>query len=236
MRILLVYPQNPDTFWSFKHVLRLVSKKAALPPLGLLTVAAMLPAAWQLKLVDLNVERLSDDDLRWSDYVMLSAMLVHRESVNEIVARCEALGKTIIAGGPLFTTGHESFPKIQHFVLGEAEDIMPQLVADMTLGTLQRHYRSSEPPDINKAPVPRWDLVDLRHYVAMAVQFSRGCPFNCEFCDIIVMNGRVQGPRRPRSCCANWRRFSSAAGRTWCLSWTTISSATRSSRRRCCGS
>ena len=121
MNVLLVSPQSPDTFWSFKHVLRFVSKKSTFPPLGLLTVAAMLPRAWQLKVVDLNVVRLREDDLRRADVVMISAMLVHEASVREVVARCAALGKPVVAGGPLFTTGHESFPEIQHFVLGEAE-------------------------------------------------------------------------------------------------------------------
>ena len=148
IKVLLVYPQSPDTFWSFKHVLRFVSKRATFPPLGLLTIAAMLPADWQLKLVDLNVERLKDSDLRWADYVMLSAMIIHKQSVQEIVARCAASSKPVIAGGPLFTTGHEAFPAIQHFVLGEAEDVMPQLVADMRAGTLQPQYRAADRPDI----------------------------------------------------------------------------------------
>ena len=139
MKILLVYPQTPDTFWSFKHVLRFISKRAAFPPLGLLTVAAMLPGDWELRLVDTNVERLKDGDLRWADYVMIGAMIIHKESVNEIVERCRKLSKTIIAGGPLFTTGHAAFPRIQHFVLGEAEEIIPQLVEDMKAGTLRPH-------------------------------------------------------------------------------------------------
>jgi radical SAM superfamily enzyme YgiQ (UPF0313 family) len=126
MKILMVYPQNPDTFWSFKHVLRFVSKRSTFPPLGLLTVAAMLPADWAIKLIDLNVEHLKESDLCWADYVMISAMIVHTESVNEIVARCSALHRPIIAGGPLFTTGHRNFPSIQHFVLGEAEDLIPE--------------------------------------------------------------------------------------------------------------
>ena len=119
MKIRLVYPQNPDTFWSFKHVLHFVSKRSTFPPLGLLTVAAMMPADWQFQLVDLNVERLRDSDLRWADYVLISAMIVHKESVNEIVARCAALNKPVVAGGPLFTTGHTAFPGIQHFVLAK---------------------------------------------------------------------------------------------------------------------
>ena len=159
MKVLLLSPETPDTFWSFKHVLRFVSKKAAFPPLGLLTVAAMLPREWELRVVDKNVERLKDDDLRWADYVMISAMIVHKESVRSIMARCAALGKTVIAGGPLFTTGHEAFPEIQHFVLGEAEDVMPQLVEDMRRGTLQHVYRAPGRPDIKQTPVPRQNYI-----------------------------------------------------------------------------
>jgi radical SAM superfamily enzyme YgiQ (UPF0313 family) len=197
MKVLLVSPQTPDTFWSFKHVLRFVSKKAAFPPLGLLTVAAMLPRDWQLRVVDKNVTRLTDDDLRWADFVMISAMIVHKESVRSIAARCASCGKPVIGGGPLFTTGHEAFPEIPHFVLGEAEAVMPALVEDMRNGRLQRVYKAAGWPGLERTPAPRWDLVDLRHYVTMAVQFSRGCPFDCEFCDIIVMNGRVPRTKSP---------------------------------------
>ena len=197
MKILLVYPETPDTFWSFKHVLRFISKRAAFPPLGLLTLAAMLPGDWELRLVDTNVERLKDDDMRWADYVMISAMIVHKESVNEIVGRCRKLSKLIIAGGPLFTTGHTAFPQIQHFVLGEAEGIMSQLIADMQVGTLRHYYQAAGRPDITQVPAPRYDLIDFRHYATMAVQFSRGCPYDCEFCDIIVMNGRVPRTKSP---------------------------------------
>jgi radical SAM superfamily enzyme YgiQ (UPF0313 family) len=197
MKILLVSPQTPDTFWSFKQVLRLVSKRAAFPPLGLLTIAAMLPSDWEVRLVDMNVQRLTEEDLRWADYVLLSAMIVHKASVSQIAERCQALGKTVVAGGPLFTTGHEGFPQIQHFVLGEAEEVMPALVADLTARRLRRFYESEGRPDMTRVPVPRWDLIELRHYATMAVQFSRGCPFDCEFCDIIVMNGRVPRTKTP---------------------------------------
>jgi len=197
MNILLISPQTPDTFWSFKHAIRFVSRRASMPPLGLLTVAAMLPPEWNLRLVDLNVERLGDEDLRRADYVFLGAMIVQKDSVHEILARCAALGKTVIAGGPLFTTGHEAFPEIRHFVLGEAEELMPQLVADLQNGRLQGIYQSSHRPDITHTPAPRWDLIRFKHYVTMSVQFSRGCPFDCEFCDIIVMNGRVPRTKTP---------------------------------------
>jgi radical SAM superfamily enzyme YgiQ (UPF0313 family) len=197
MNILLLSPETPDTFWSFKHALRFVSKKAAFPPLGLLTVAAMMPDEWQYRLVDLNVRRLEDADLRWADFVMVSAMLVHADSVREVVARCVALAKPIIAGGPLFTTGYEKYPDIAHFVLGEAEEVMPQLVDDLRNGRLRAIYRAEGFPDVSRTPVPRWDLIDMRHYVTMSVQFSRGCPFDCEFCDIVVMNGRVPRTKKP---------------------------------------
>ena len=197
MKILLLYPATPETFWSFKHVLRFVSKHASFPPLGLLTVAAFLPADWEVKLVDQNVNRLTDDDVRWADYVMLSAMIVHKTSVSEIVNCCRRLRTPIIAGGPLFTTGHAAFPDIDHFVLGEAEEIMPQVIEDMRRGTVGHTYAASSRPDITRVPSPRWDLIDLCKYVTMSVQFSRGCPFDCEFCDIIVMNGRVPRTKAP---------------------------------------
>ncbi len=197
MKILLVSPQTPDTFWSFKHAVRFVSRKASMAPLGLLTVAGMLPPDWELKLVDLNVAPLRDEDLCWADYVLVGAMLVQRESVEEIAARCAKLGKPIIAGGPLFTTGYEAFPQIGHFVLGEAEDCLAELVADLREGRLRQVYRAANPPDITRSPAPRWDLIRLRDYVTMSVQFSRGCPFDCEFCDIIVMNGRVPRSKTP---------------------------------------
>lgn len=197
MKVLLVSPKTPATFWSFEHAVRFVSRKASMAPLGLLTVAAMLPEDWELKLIDLNVGRLRDRDLRWADYVLLGAMIVQKDSVREICARCKALGKTVIAGGPLFTTGHEAFPEIKHFVLGEAEEIMRQVVHDMQNGTLQPVYQALNRPDITNSPIPRWDLIDMRDYVTMSAQFSRGCPFDCEFCDIIVMNGRVPRTKTP---------------------------------------
>lgn len=197
MKILLISPPTPDTFWSFRHVLPFVSKRAAFPPLGLMTVAAMLPREWELRLVDMNVEHLKDEHLAWADWVFLSAMLVHRGAVEGVVSRCRASGKPVIAGGPLFTASPHLFPEIPHRVLGEAEELMPQLVEDMRRGEVKSSYRASARPAMSLVPVPRWDLVELKHYVTMAVQFSRGCPYDCEFCDIIVMNGRVPRTKCP---------------------------------------
>ncbi|GMU20791.1 MAG: hypothetical protein AMXMBFR13_08870 [Phycisphaerae bacterium] len=197
MNILLVSPATPETFWSFKHAVRFVSKKAAFPPLGLLTVGAMLPREWNLQLVDLNVSRLNDAQLDWADYVLVSAMLVHADSVRQVVSRCRARGRTVVGGGPLFTTSAQRFPEVEHVVAGEAEPVMAELVADLAAGTLKPHYQAAQRPDVRLTPIPRWDLIDLHKYVTMPLQFSRGCPFNCEFCDIVVMNGRVPRVKEP---------------------------------------
>jgi len=194
LKILLLYPRYPDTFWSFKHALRIISKKAALPPLGLLTVAAMLPKEWEKKLVDMNVTTLNDDDLQWADYVFISAMVVQKESVTEVVARCQKLGAKTVAGGPLFTTAHDEFEGIDHFVLGEAEVTLPRFLKDLAKGCPHHLYTSKERPNISQTPVPLWSLINMKKYSSMSLQYSRGCPFDCEFCDIIVLNGH-----RPRT-------------------------------------
>ncbi len=189
MKILLVYPQYPDTFWSFRHALKLASIKAASPPLGLLTVAAMLPGEWEKKLVDMNVTTLNDEDLKWADYVFISAMVVQSDSVKEVITRCNSLGTKIVAGGPLFTTGYEEFSGVDHFVLGEAEVTLSPFLEDLEKGCAQHIYTSNERPDISQTPIPLWSLINMKKYSSMSVQYSRGCPFNCEFCDIIILNG-----------------------------------------------
>jgi radical SAM superfamily enzyme YgiQ (UPF0313 family) len=197
LNVLLVYPRGPDSFWSFRHVLPYVAKRAAFPPLGLLTVAAMLPRDWNLRLVDANVAPLHDRDIAWADWVMLSGMIAQADSAHELARRCAALGRPVIAGGPLFTTGHAEFPEIPHFVLGEAENVIAELVGDMERGAVKPLYRSSALPQLDNTPIPRWDLIELSDYVTMPVQAARGCPFDCEFCDIVAMYGRVPRCKTP---------------------------------------
>lgn len=194
MNILLVYPRYPDTFWSFRHALRFTSKKAPFPPLGLLTVAAMLPSGWNKKLVDMNVKALSDKDLRWADYVFVSAMSIQRESAEAVIRQCQKVGAKVVAGGPLFTTSYEDFKGVTHFVLNEAEVTLPNFLADLQKGNAHHTYTTTEWPDIRHTPIPLWELVNMKHYSSVNVQFSRGCPFDCEFCDITFLNGR-----RPRT-------------------------------------
>jgi radical SAM superfamily enzyme YgiQ (UPF0313 family) len=152
-------------------------------------VAAMLPADWERKLVDMNVTHLSDDDIKWADYVFLSAMVVQKESVREVINRCRKLNTRIVAGGPIFTTSHEEFEGIDHYVLGEAEVTLPLFLADLEDGCAKPIYASNEWPAITKTPVPQWSLINMKHYSAMNIQYSRGCPYNCEFCDIVFLNG-----------------------------------------------
>ncbi len=191
MNILLVYPRYPDTFWSFKHALKFISKKAAYPPLGLLTVAAMLPEEWERRLIDMNVSTLKDKDIEWGDYVFVSAMIVQRDSVKEVIERCNRIGTKVVTGGPLFTTGHDEFASVDHFILGEAEITLPMFLEDVRNGCPQHFYITEEHPDITNTPVPQWDLINLKHYASMSIQYSRGCPYDCEFCDIPVMYGHV---------------------------------------------
>jgi radical SAM superfamily enzyme YgiQ (UPF0313 family) len=197
MNVLLVSPRTPDTFWSFNHVLRLVGRKAVLPPLGLLTVAAMLPRQWNLRVIDLNVRKLTDPDIRWADAVFISAMLVHEQSAREVIARSNALAKPVVVGGPLVTTSFERFPEAACRVVGEAEDLMPTLVADLAAGRLQPRYQAPDRPDVTRTPLPRWDLINVRDYVTLSVQSSRGCPFDCEFCDITAVYGRIPRVKAP---------------------------------------
>jgi radical SAM superfamily enzyme YgiQ (UPF0313 family) len=194
MNVVLLYPEFPDTFWSFKHALKFIRKRASLPPLGLLTVAALLPKAWTKRLVDVNVRPLRERDLAWADLVFISGMIAQRDSARELIARCRAAGKTIVAGGPLFTLEPERFPAVDHFVLNEAEATLPEFLRDFARRDARRVYAAAEFPDLHQTPAPLWELAELQRYASMSLQFSRGCPFDCEFCNITSMFGH-----RPRT-------------------------------------
>jgi radical SAM superfamily enzyme YgiQ (UPF0313 family) len=189
MKVLFLYPEFPDTFWSFKHALKFIDKKASTPPLGLLTIAAMLPSHWEKRLVDVNVQPLTQDDLDWAEWVMISAMVVQRESTKELIQRCKTAGKTIIAGGPLFTSEYAEFPDVDHFILNEGELTLPLFLQDWAHGTEQRIYQSDQYADIQTTPAPLWALANLSQYATMSIQFSRGCPYNCDFCNVTALLG-----------------------------------------------
>jgi radical SAM superfamily enzyme YgiQ (UPF0313 family) len=191
MKALLVYPEFPNTYWSFKHALPFAGKRSAFPPLGLMTLSAMLPASWDKRLVDLNVRQLKDSDLEWADIVFASAMMVQQDSLREVIDRCQARGRKIAVGGPFVTTGAEHVEDADYIFLGEAEETLPEFLRDLEMGVPAHMYRSDAKPDLTRTPVPDFKLVDMRRYSSMAIQYSRGCPFNCEFCDIIEIYGRV---------------------------------------------
>jgi radical SAM superfamily enzyme YgiQ (UPF0313 family) len=187
---LLVYPKYPDTFWGYRYALKFVSRKAGFPPLGLLTVAAMLPQAWKKKLVDCNVRSLKDRDIRSADVVFLSAISVQSASARAIIDRCRSLEKPVVAGGPLFTSHFDEFDDVDHLVLNEAELTLPAFLADLEMGKPGHLYQTDQWADITATPLPRWELIDLDRYGSMNIQYSRGCPYDCEFCDITVLYGR----------------------------------------------
>ncbi len=189
MKVLMVYPEFPDTFWSFKHALGFLGKKAASPPLGLLTIAGLLPEEWEKKLVDMNIGKLEDKDLRWADYVFISSMIVQKKSTQEVIDRCRKAGVKIIAGGPLFTTEPASLDGIDHLVLNEAEITLPLFLADLKNGCAKHKYSTDQFAEMKDTPIPDWDLIDMKPYAAMVIQYTRGCPFNCDFCNITSMFG-----------------------------------------------
>ncbi|MBN2790601.1 MAG: B12-binding domain-containing radical SAM protein [Candidatus Delongbacteria bacterium] len=189
MNTLLIYPKFPDTFWSFKFALKFISKKATHPPLGLVTIAAMLPANYKTRLIDMNVTPLKDSDLDGIDIVLISAMIIQKKSVFDVISRCIKRGIRIIAGGPLFTSEPEDFNEVDHLILNEAEITFPEFLKDLKKGQTKHLYSTNEFADIERSPVPRWDLLNMKKYASMSIQYSRGCPYNCEFCNITSLFG-----------------------------------------------
>ena len=167
MKTLLVYPEFPDTYWSFRHALSFEGKRSAYPPLGLLTVSAMLPDAWERRLVDMNIQPLKPSDIKWADVVFASAMLVQKDSLRRVVELCKAAGKRVVIGGPYVTTGADHLPEADHIFLGEAETTLPEFVRDLERGGAKRIYQAAERPALSAAPVPDFQLADLRRYSAM---------------------------------------------------------------------
>jgi len=195
--ILMVYPEMPPTYWSLRYALPFIGKKAAFPPVGLLTVAALLPPRYRVRLIDMNVERLKDAHIAEADLVFTSSMVVQQESLRDVISRCRRLGKPVVAGGPHPTSLHETLDGVDHFVLGEAEATLPPFLSDYEAGRPKHLYTDEVRPDITKTPPPRFDLIRMKKYACMALQYSRGCPHGCEFCDIIELFGRVQRTKTP---------------------------------------
>jgi radical SAM superfamily enzyme YgiQ (UPF0313 family) len=195
VKALLVWPKFPPSFWGIEGMFEMIPEKSSMPPLGLITVAALCPPTWQLKLIDHAFEDINDEHLLWADLVMVSAMYAQRADARAILARARALGRRTFIGGPWASSEPEAvLADADHVLAGEAEEVFAGIAAAVERGTAQRLYRVSDKPDVSTSPIPRYDLLKLEAYVSMPVQFSRGCPFQCEFCDIITIYGR-----RPRT-------------------------------------
>ena len=212
MKILLVYPETPSSFWSFKDALKFVAKKVAEPPLGLITIAAMLPKDWEKKLIDMNVSKLQDKHILWADYVFLSGMNIQINSFKDVIRRCNTLGVKVVAGGPLATTQHKDFLGVDHFVLNEAEITLPLFLEDLKNGNLKHVYSTEVFPEISTSPIPMWELLEIKKYASLSLQYSRGCPYDCDFCSITMLNGRK--PRTKSS-----KQFISELERIYKLGW-----------------
>jgi radical SAM superfamily enzyme YgiQ (UPF0313 family) len=190
MNALLVYPEFPDTYWSFKHALPFEGKRSAYPPLGLLTIASLLPASWDKRVVDANVRALTEEDVAWADIAMFSGMLVQKAHMLELLAMCRRAGVRTVVGGPITSGAADMGNYADHIVVGEAEELIPAFLDELNEGRAKHLYSGSQLPDLEKTPIPDLSLIEFKHYSAMAIQYSRGCPFNCEFCDIIEIYGR----------------------------------------------
>ncbi len=190
MNILLVFPQYPDSFWSFRYALSFISKKAAMPPLGLITIAAMLPDTWNKRVVDMNVEPLHQSDIHWADYVFISAMNIQMASAKRVLELCANADVKTVAGGPLFTQRPNDFPEIDTLILNEAEITLPLFLEDIAKGRKPlKVYGTNEYADLTQSPVPQFSLLAKKAYAYMSIQISRGCPFSCDFCEITTLLG-----------------------------------------------
>ena len=200
MRALLIYPLFPKTFWSYEKILELVNRKVLLPPLGLVTVAAILPQEWEFKLVDRNIRTVTEAEWEWADIVILSAMIVQREDFADQIAEAKRRGKLVAVGGPYVTALPEEAREAgaDFLILDEGEITLPLFVEALARGEKSGEFSANgEKPAVTETPIPRYDLLEFDAYDSMSVQFSRGCPFQCEFCDIIVLYGRKPRTKDP---------------------------------------
>jgi len=198
LKVLMIWPRFPSSFWSFDGILDLVPIETDQPPLGLLTVGALCPKSWTLRLIDRSFEDLLDADILWADLVMVSGMRVQKDDIRETLLRARALGKRTMIGGPFASSEPELLLRLaDHVVVGEPDEVFPEIAADVERGSAKRLYVVKDKPDVSKTPLPRFDLLKIGKYASMAVQFSRGCPFQCEFCDIITIYGRKPRTKRP---------------------------------------
>jgi radical SAM superfamily enzyme YgiQ (UPF0313 family) len=208
IKVLMIWPRFPASFWSFAKIMEILPKKAIHPPLGLLTVAALCPKTWELRLIDRAVEDLQETDLEWADLVMLSGMHVQKDDIHALLRRARALGKRTMVGGPYASSEPEVLARLaDHVVVGEPDEVFGEIAADLERGTARPMYVIAEKPDVSKTPAPRFDLLRINKYASMAVQFSRGCPFQCEFCDIITIYGRKPRTKAPAQLLAELDRL-----------------------------
>ena len=198
MRALLIYPVFPPTFWSYNKSLELVNRKVLLPPLGLITVAGILPQSWEFKLVDRNIRPVSEAEWKWAEIVILSGMIVQKVDLLAQIAEAKQRKKLVAVGGPYATSVPTDVAMADFLVLDEGEITLPLFVEAIARGETQGIFRTTEKPDVTTTPIPRYDLLQLDAYDSMSVQFSRGCPFQCEFCDIIVLYGRKPRTKTPQ--------------------------------------
>ena len=198
MKVLLVYPVFPPTFWSYDKSLELVDRQVLLPPLGLITVAGILPRQWEYKLVDRNIRSVKEEEWQWADIVLFSAMIVQKVDLLAQIAEAKKRGKLVAVGGPYATSVPEEIIGADFLILDEGEITLPQFVKAVNNGATEGIFRTAEKPDVTQTPIPRYDLLELDAYDSMSVQFSRGCPFQCEFCDIIVLYGRKPRTKTPQ--------------------------------------